>query len=133
MSRSQRYLYFCMFSHVYIFSLDTRYNMTGRLLELLGSASSHRRTMRLSYLQKRYNVHICKCNHIIQNLSKVSQDMNNVWNLVFFALLLQTDLYINDRIGLRNWVPLKRLGKLIGSPYLVAIFIEMRQECSNTL
>ena len=93
MSRSQRYLYFCMFSHVYIFSLESRYNMTGRLLGLLGSASTHQRTIRLFYLQKRYNVHICKCNHIIPNWSKVLQDMNIVWNLVFFALLLQTHLY----------------------------------------
>ena len=39
MSKSQRYQYICMFSHVYIFSLDTTYNMTGRLLKLLASAS----------------------------------------------------------------------------------------------
>ena len=62
-------------------------------MELLGSGSTHRRTMRLFYLQKRYNVFICKCDHIIKNLSKVAQEMNTVLNLLFFSLLLQTDLY----------------------------------------
>ena len=64
-----------------------------RLLGLLGSASGHQRTIRLFYLQKRNNVHICKCNYIIQNLSKVTQDLSTVWNLVFVSLLLQSDLY----------------------------------------